>query len=122
MCHRVDEFAPSSVLRTTSFIHFVVIKECLNIRPVSEPAPGLVIVQFLAHSVGFITPAALAQERIPNKDLLFARFSSFVEAPCEDFFVGALLSDALAQRGVIHTEKPNAATIKTFAQVFVVVR
>lgn len=122
MCHRVDELAPLNTLRTTPFIHFVVVKEGLNIRAVSEPAFGLVIIQLVTHAVGFITPAALAQERIPNEQLFFARFPSLLEAPRKHFLVGAALSDAVTQREVIHAEKPDAPTIKTFAQVFVIIR
>jgi len=68
---------------------------------------------------GFVAPAAFAHEGVPDVDLLVVWPASVLEAPFQDFLIGAALQSALCEHGVIDVQKAGAACIHARADVVV---
>ena len=95
-----------------------VVEECLDIGAVGETT---FLEAFNQSFAAGIMPAALAHVIVPDFGFLVGRFPAVRETPLQNIFVGAALFDARDDVLVCDMEKTAATTVKTFAEVFVVI-
>src|SRR5207253_5327055 len=60
---------------------------------------------FFQQGAGKITPAKLGNKTIPDQQIAFVEWASFLETPFHDFLVAAALLHPFAQIAVTHPEK-----------------
>jgi hypothetical protein len=94
----------------------VKIKKCLNICPACESSLALHLLQLGA---AIIILPSLCQKRVEDQNLLFARFPSMLEAPCQNLVITASGQNALNQRRILNMQKVADSAIKTNTTIIV---
>src|ERR1043166_5755788 len=89
----------------------------LDIVPVGETALPFDFLQFLR---GVIPPSLFAEESVENVDLVFSGSPPFLEAPFQEFGVGAAFQGPLHDRRVIHIQKLADPMIRTNPAIVIV--
>ena len=107
------------LVRFASLVDVDVLEECLDVAAVLEVAFANTPLQ---RGRGFIVPAALAHEFIPDLDLLLTGLAALGEAPLQNLLIGAALLYPLDQCRIFHRQEVDASAIKTCSEIRLVIR
>jgi hypothetical protein len=58
-----------------------------------------------------VAPAELRSETVPDNQVALIQAAAFLKTPLQNLFIGAALEDALAEIGVIHSQKIAASAV-----------
>src|SRR5262245_15519338 len=103
---RLGHFAKRHLLPIRFLVRLVKIKPGQDVFPVPKSTPPFVLGQRPAAA---IPPSMLRQEFVPDFDLLRTRPATALEAPLQEFLVGAATKDPLDQCRILDAEKPGAS-------------